>query len=516
MNNNSIILFFLLLSQISFSQESTYRNPIIAGDFPDPTVIRVGDTYYAAGTSAEWAPPYRLYESKDLVNWTFLGGLFNNVPEWTHGSFWAPELFYRNGTFYVYYTARRKRDRKSFIGVATTDDIRKGFTDHGVIVEWTNEAIDAFAIEIDGKPYLTWKAYGLDNDRNIEILGAELTSDGLALAGEAFTLVEAETNTWEAGGIEGQCIVKHGDYLYMFYAGNNCCGVNCNYMTGVARAKSIKGPWEKYKGNPILTGDEHWRCTGHGTLVATPNNRYFYLYHAYRGTTGIYTGRQGMMDEIVWDDATGWLHFRYGTTASLQAETPVKGTQQSSVGNFEDNFDSDQLNHEWMWDATLPKPEYSFSDSKLALKGKDTPVGSFLGLRPRRSDYLMIATLDVVGAPAGICLYGTRNNAIGLSVRNSSLELWQISDGTRKLLLTKPFKLATVTIFLEVTFAQYCRFGYVNEEGASAYIGDPIHVQGLPQWDRSAMPGINIKGLNIGRFNSVKLEYDFRMPKIGM
>jgi len=47
----------------------TYRNPVIAGDFADPSVIRVGDTYYAAGTSSEWGPAYPIYSSKDLVNW---------------------------------------------------------------------------------------------------------------------------------------------------------------------------------------------------------------------------------------------------------------------------------------------------------------------------------------------------------------------------------------------------------------------------------------------------------------
>ena len=104
----------------------------------------------------------------------------------------------------MYYTARRKSDRKSFIGVATTDDIHKGFTDHGLIIECTNEAIDAFVIESDGKLYITWKAYGLDRDRIIQILGAELSEDGLSVTGESFMLLEANVNNWEAGGVEGQ------------------------------------------------------------------------------------------------------------------------------------------------------------------------------------------------------------------------------------------------------------------------------------------------------------------------
>ena len=151
MKNYRSILILLCISITAFAQQ-TYRNPVIAGDFPDPSVIRAGDTYFVAATSSEWGPPYRLYESNDLINWKYIGGIFKDMPSWTVGSYWAPELFYRDGTFFVYYTARRKSDMKSFVGVATTKNIYEGFTDHGLIVEWTNEAIDAFVIEIKDAP----------------------------------------------------------------------------------------------------------------------------------------------------------------------------------------------------------------------------------------------------------------------------------------------------------------------------------------------------------------------------
>ena len=503
MKKSFYTIVFLLLLQNLFSQESTYRNPVIACNFPDPTVIRVGETYYTAGTSEEWAPPYRVYESNDLVNWKYLGPLFKEMPEWTMGSYWAPELFYHNRTYYVYYTARRKSDRKSFVGVATTDDIHKGFTDHGLIIEWTNEAIDAFAIELDGKLYITWKAYGLDSDRIIQLLGAELSDDGLSVKGEAFTILEANIHDWEAGGMEGQCLVKHSDYIYMFYAGNSCCGINCNYMTGVARAKNIKGPWEKYSGNPILVGDEYWKCPGHGTLVTTPDNRYFFMYHAYNALSHIYTGRQGMLDEILWDEKTGWPYFRYGKTPSLQAETPYPGTIQKEIPDFYDDFSSGELKCEWIWTASQPKPEFSINNNQLKLKGNDSPVGSFLGLRAQKNEYRLSATVEATASPAGICLNGGRDGAIGLSLRDSNIELWKISDGNRLIISAKPFQLNKASLFLEVTSGQYCRFGYVNEAGASVYIGDPEYVL-----DRPSTPGIHSKGMNHGLFDSVEIRYN--------
>ena len=503
--------FFLklfLLPFLLYSQEATYRNPVVAGDFPDPTVIRVGDTYYAAGTSSEWAPPYRLYESKDLVNWTYLGSLFKEMPSWTMGSYWAPEIFYRNGTFFLYYTARRSSDRRSFIGVATTRDIRQGFTDHGLLIEWTNEAIDAFVNEFDGRLYITWKAYGLDRGRNIEILGSELTDDGLKLKGDVFTLLVANTEGWEAGGAEGQCIVQHGDYLYMFYSGNACCGPRCNYMTGVARARSMQGPWERYAGNPILHGGGQWNCPGHGTLVTTPDGRYFYMYHAYNTATNVFSGRQGLLDEIIWNPQTGWPSFRYGTTPSIQAVAPHSGTVQQPLKDFIDNFDANEMGLEWIWDVSKDKPAYQIRGGKLALTGNNTPTGAFLGLRPRNENYTLLATVDKGASPAGICIYGTKDQAIGISRVGNRLEIWQVVEGSRSVLATEELTDdQEATLYIETRFGQYCRMGFLRQNGRKQQVGTLIHVGNLPQWDRPPMIGIQAGDNGTGIFSKVEIQY---------
>jgi beta-xylosidase len=502
-----IILFMLCISISVFAQQ-TYRNPVIAGDFPDPSVIRVGDTYFVAATSSEWGPPYRLYESNDLINWKYIGGLFKDMPSWTMGSYWAPELYYCDGTYFVYYTARRKSDKKSFIGVATTRNIREGFTDQGLIVEWTNEAIDAFVIEIKGERYITWKAYGLDNGRTIEILGAKLSDNGLKMTGEVFTILSAERDNWEAGGIEGQCLVEHDGFIYMFYAGNSCCGRNCNYQTGVARAKSITGPWEKYAGNPIMYGDDRFRCPGHGTLVETPDKRYFYMYHAYDAAINVYLGRQGMLDEVIWDKTTGWPAFRYGKTPSLQAETPVSNTMQQPENGFFDHFLSSQLQKEWIWDVSQPKPVTTCSGHKLFLKGNETPIGSFLGRQAKKANYTFIAELDEYSnVSAGICIYGTHENGIGLSVEKGIIELWQVKQGNRTVLATKPVDTYPLTLCLKTQFGQYCQFGQMEQDRFQA-IGQVVFLNELPQWDRSAMVGIQVRGKSDAIFSNVSLMYD--------
>ena len=190
--------------------DTTIIHPVIPGDFADPSVIRVGDTYYATGTSSEWAPHYPLFTSSDLIHWKQLGYIFHKTPSWASSSFWAPELFYYNDTYYVYYIARKKADGISCIGVATSKDPAQDFTDHGIVVEFGKEAIDPFIIKENGKLYITFKAYGL-NDRPIELLGYQLTDDGLKTEGEPFMLLRDD----EKKGLEGQCIVKRNNYYYM-------------------------------------------------------------------------------------------------------------------------------------------------------------------------------------------------------------------------------------------------------------------------------------------------------------
>ena len=162
--NRIKIISLLTLFCLAFSGQGqspgNYRNPVIPGDFPDPTVIRVGKMYYASGTTSDFAPNYPVYESADLVNWKQIGSVFNEPLAWLSDSLWAPELYYKDGTFYVYYTAKRKGDRVSCIGVATTKDPRKGFIDQGIIVEWGKEAIDGFVFQdeytIDGHFLPQW------------------------------------------------------------------------------------------------------------------------------------------------------------------------------------------------------------------------------------------------------------------------------------------------------------------------------------------------------------------------
>ncbi|UBM60303.1 family 43 glycosylhydrolase [Marinilongibacter aquaticus] len=414
---------FLLFGCAQKDDTNYNQEQVILGELPDPSIIEVNSKYYATGSSNNWGPLYPIYESDDMRNWTFVNYSFRTLPTWTMSSYWAPELFYRNGMFYLYYTARRN-DGISCIGVATSTDLSQGFTDKGVLLEWGNEAIDAFVYEEAGTMYITWKAYGLNPNKPIQILGAALANDGLSLASDSFEIMTAESDSWEKGGMEGQCIVKKGNYLYMLYSGNACCGKDCDYQVGVARAKSIKGPWEKYEGNPILTGNASWKCPGHGTLIAS-KDRWHYLYHAYSTQGFPYLGRSALLSEMKWDEGSGWPVFEI-------EETKINPEILSQ--DIEDEFSADRLENWWLFDV----PNYHFSaatsEGKLVLTDLDRDLynesGTVLVTVPQKPDFEMSTQLaGQSNNLKGLVFYATPENSLGLGQKDKSLILWKVADG---------------------------------------------------------------------------------------
>jgi beta-xylosidase len=469
-------------------QEDSNRhkeNPVIPGDFADPSIIRNGSMYYAAGTSSEWAPHYPLFQSTDLLHWQSIGYVFNQTPSWAAASFWAPELFYRKGTYYVYYVARKKSDGISCIGVATSTNPAKGFTDQGILLEFGKEAIDPFIIEDSGKLYITWKAYGLDQ-RPIEILGSQLSDDGLKVVGEPFMLLRDD----EKKGIEGQCLVKKNGYYYLFYSGGACCGRKCSYQVEVARSASLQGPYTRFSNNPILAETEDWKCTGHGTIVSSGEGRDYYLYHAYSKTDDVYTGRQGMLGEVVWNAQTGWPGIQ-----------PM-GEQEETKKNFRDDFSAGTLSNSWQWDFRNTEPDWKVKEGNLYLSGQPASnnlTGTALTVRPLTGAYEI--TAEVINHNAslkGLVLYGDAGQSAGIGVKNNTIEVWEAKNEKRSIVKEEAVNSnQSLHLKMKVEKGYQCRF-YWSEDGKDwkevKTGGDYYNGDFLPPWDRSPRPGLLHQG----------------------
>lgn len=432
-----------------------FQQQVIPGELPDPSVIEVDGVFYASGSSNDWGPFFPIYRSTDLVHWTFVNYVFVERPSWAIGSFWAPELYHRDGKFYCYYTARRK-DGIACIGVATTSNPAAGFQDHGVLIAWGNEAIDSFVYDDNGTLYITWKAYGLTPDKQIQILASELSADGLSLKGEAFSVVTADKTSWEAGGIEGQCIVRKDGFLYMLYSGNACCGGGCDYQVGVARAATMKGPWNKYEQNPILKSNADWKCPGHGTALETSDG-WFYLYHAYAKDGFPFLGRSALLSQMFWQQS-GWPYF--------QTEKQVSDSllQKDVV----DTFDADQLDPAWRYDVQSYAYSAKLERGSLHLEEihRNTNAGAAICMNPDLADFSFSTKVSCGGtALKGLIVYATGTNSVGFGVRGDSLVLWRLKD-SNLIVLNKIAMGEKQDVFLrgEVTQGHQVVFSYSTDD----------------------------------------------------
>src|SRR5919205_704182 len=317
------LCLFALTPTTSAQRRATYTNPVESGDFPDPSVIRVGRDYWATATTSEWAPEFPILHSRDLVNWQTVGAVFQQRPAWSVGSYWAPEIAHWRGRFYVYYTARKK-DGPLCVAVATSRSAAGPYTDHGPLVCQEVGSIDGFPVTDErGRRFLLWKEDGNSKSLPTPIWAQQLSADGTRLIGQRKEILR-NTEPWEKHPtlpygdlIEGPAVVRRGGWFYMFFSGNFCCARECNYMMGVARARRLLGPWEKNPKNPILRGNESFKCPDHGTVVSDAAGRDWLLYHAMDAKDFVYVGRQALLDEVKWG-RDGWPTINEGRGPSGQ------------------------------------------------------------------------------------------------------------------------------------------------------------------------------------------------------
>ena len=110
----SLLLFFVcfLLGSVYAQDAGTYSNPLNV-QFVDPFILRTaGGRYYMYGTGAGAENGFVAYSSADLKNWRREGQVYygNNKNGWGENSYWAPEVYERNGKYYLFYSAQWKEN----------------------------------------------------------------------------------------------------------------------------------------------------------------------------------------------------------------------------------------------------------------------------------------------------------------------------------------------------------------------------------------------------------------------
>lgn len=385
--------------------DGSYLNPIVAGDHPDPTVLKDGDDYYMTFSSFFSYPGVVIWHSKDLVNWAPIGPALTQPL----GTVWAMDLVKHKGRYYIYIPAN-PNDRQS-IFVIHADNIRGPWSEP---IDLKIDAIDpGHAVGEDGKRYLF-----VNGVRRIG-----LTDDGLATVGALAQVYDPwrYPDNWvvEMFAPEGPKIFRRGEWFYLMTAVGGTSGPPTSHMVIVARSRSIHGPWLDCPHNPILRtqhADEPWWSRGHATAIEGPAGDWWLIYHGYEN--GFRTlGRQTLLEPMVWT-RDGWPRATGGSLSSPLPK-PVKRSSGPSGFALSDDFSTDRFGTQWSFfnpgENERGRARYDNRALVISAKGTNPADSSPLTLLVGDRSYEAEVTLDIDdGAQAGLTLFYSERMFCGI------------------------------------------------------------------------------------------------------
>jgi arabinan endo-1,5-alpha-L-arabinosidase len=252
--------------------------PVLKGDINahDPTWVEVDGTQivFWTGENSTNRGAILAKISPDGITWDDKGTIGESGPAWIADAIgqmppniWAPTVFEKDGTHYLYYAASIFGRNTSAIGLLTNDALdpeapTEGWVDRGPVVVTTttddHNAIDAARIDTaDGRAWLVFGSYWT----GIKMRELDPAS-GLLLAGTDEIHSLASRN---GGPIEAPSILEHDGRFYLFVSFDRCCrGTGSTYRIMVGRAADIKGPYLDKDGVPLLQGGGTEMLKGEG------------------------------------------------------------------------------------------------------------------------------------------------------------------------------------------------------------------------------------------------------------
>jgi alpha-N-arabinofuranosidase len=388
----------------------TFKNPIIPGCHPDPSICRAGEDYYLVTSTFEYFPGVPIFHSKDLVNWRQIGHILDRPSQLNldgipcSKGIYAPTIRYHNGVFYMITTFVESQTgaRRNFY--VTTTDPAGDWSEPN----WLEDApgIDpSLFFDEDGKVYFTANRVPIDGQqyaKHMEIYLQELDLETKQLVGPKYSLWDGALKQIHAQ--EAPHLYKiHGMYYLMIAEG----GTGFTHSVTIARSETITGPFEVAKTNPILTHrhlGRHYPIVniGHADIVQTQSGDWWMVCLGSRPYAGEYTnlGRETFLVPFVWEN--GWPVVNPGKgIVEAEMQRPQLKLKRWSTTPACDHFDATELDQQWNFIRTPIGHFYSLSERPgfLRLKMKPETImeelnPSFVGRRQQHSDFVVRTIME--------------------------------------------------------------------------------------------------------------------------
>ena len=377
----------------------SYRNPIIGGDHPDASPIRVGDDFYLTHSSFDYAPGLQIWHSRDLINWRPVAAALRRY----YGSVWAPYLCEYQGHFYIYFPADGR------LRVVRADHPTGPWSDP---IDLGINAIDPAHIAETGRRFLYMAGGQM----------AELTADGLAVKTAPRVVLDPwpipATMRMECTCLEAPKLLEHNGYYYLNVAEGGTGGPATSHSVISARSRHTEGPWEFSPQNPVVhtaTRDERWMSVGHGRLVDTPGGKWYMTVHSYEN--GYRTlGRQLLLLPIEWT-SDGWFRVPEGIAPDSAIAVPVPGASQQGFFDPSDDFTTPELGLQWAFWREYDAAGFTVGNGALTLaaRGKSLVDTSVLTTAVGGHAYTVEIDVEVEpGCESGLLLFYNPDHAAGI------------------------------------------------------------------------------------------------------
>ncbi|WP_259167367.1 glycoside hydrolase family 43 protein [Xanthomonas sp. 4461] len=426
-----------------------YRNPILAGFYPDPSITRVGERYYLVNSTFAYFPALPVFESTDLVHWTQVGNVVERREQLNYDGLgvsrgmFAASIRHHDGRFYVVGTSVDSGG--NFIASA------ERASGPWSALTWlpSIDGIDpSLFFDSDGSAYLLnngppegtplYEGHRAIWMQRFDIATNQPTGPRKVLLNGGVDL--ASKPIW----IEGPHLYQRDGWYYLSCAEG---GTGPQHSQVVLRSRNLWGPYAPSPHNPILTQRDlpaerahPVSNAGHADFVEAPDGQWWAVFLASRPYSGdrYNTGRETFLLPVQWRD--GWPSILpagkpipYIVSAPARAKTLVDQAPLSGNFSWHDDFTAATLQREWL---TLRVPKRAVADTQAragwltlhattqGLEGNGTPA--FLARRQQHTRFRASTALAVptqAGVQAGLAAFQNANAWYALGVRREGAAL---------------------------------------------------------------------------------------------